>query len=77
MHIRKAGGIHPKILKGVFGALRRKQRNSKADSRGREPFAARQSSGGWSYFYCYCLSTNLPVPNDDVVQSELFAINDS
>lgn len=38
---------------------------------------ARQSSGGWSDFYCYCLSTNLPVPKPGVVQGELFAINDS
>lgn len=45
--------------------------------REQEPFTPRQSSAGWSYFYCYCLSTNLPTPNNDVVQSELFAINDS
>lgn len=41
-----------------------------ADPRQAEPPGSR-------YFYCYCLSTNAHMPRNDVVQAELFAINDS
>lgn len=75
----KQAGFAPDYSRGFLGHRLGRGGAPRTVSGGREqePFTARQSGGGWSYFYCYCLSTNLPMPNNDVVQSELFAINDS
>lgn len=75
----KQAGFGPDYSRGFLGHCLGRGGAPRTISGGREqqPFTARQSGGGWSYFYCYCLSTNLPMPNNDVVQSELFAINDS